>query len=97
MGPALELQQIQHGGIRFSFQPLDDRHVIVKLGDYRSAPLASAVVSTLEEAVFWLREQAKRQYPESAYAKRLLTHTEREGTLGGTPRPPQRPLLHPRV
>jgi hypothetical protein len=45
-----------------------------RLGDYREKPEAEAILPTMEEAVSWLREQVKARYPDSDYAKRLLTN-----------------------
>jgi hypothetical protein len=71
MDVADELQQLHNSGIRFALQQHYGRFV-VRLGDYRERPQADAILPTMEDAVGWLREQAKARYPESAYAKRLL-------------------------
>jgi hypothetical protein len=68
-----ELRGIQDSGIRFTLQPQDGRFV-VRLGDYRQKSDAEAILPTMEEAVTWLREQVKFRYPDSAYARRLLTN-----------------------
>jgi hypothetical protein len=67
-----ELTAILESGIHYSIQRVD-RTFLVKLGESVDEPLASASVRDIEHAVSWLTEQIKVHYPNSAYAKRLLT------------------------
>jgi hypothetical protein len=73
MDAAEELQRIHASGIVFTLQP-DPRGFVVWLGDYRHDAEAASLQPTFDQAVGWLKEQVKFRYPDSDYAKRLLTN-----------------------
>lgn len=69
----LELEKLTAGGIRFSVAPRDGGFR-VQIGDHLSGDAPCVHTKSLEEAVAWLREQAKECYPDSPYSKALLTN-----------------------
>ena len=73
MDSAEELQKIHASGVLFTVHPCPDGFM-VWLCNYRGDAEAAAMQPTFDQAVAWLREQVKFRYPDSDYAKRLLTN-----------------------
>ena len=66
-----ELQRLYDSEINFSLATFWDGGFIVKLGDPKNGYKAEATVKTFEEAVAWLRAQARIHFPNSEYVKNL--------------------------
>jgi hypothetical protein len=63
-----------HLRLRHFVQSRPNGRFAILLGEYCDAPVASAVVASFDEGILWLREQVKPHFPDSPYAKRLLTN-----------------------
>ena len=63
-----ELEKLTKGGIRFSVTPTSGGYR-VQIGEHLTEEAPCVHTGSLEEAVGWLREQAKHRYPDSPYSK----------------------------
>ena len=65
-----ELDRIRQSGIPFDIELVQDRF-LVSIGPDPACPQGLSLASSFDEAVYWLKEQLKLHYPNSAYARRL--------------------------
>jgi hypothetical protein len=68
---AHELQQLYNSEINFSISTFWDNGFFVRLGDRLNGYPAQANVATFDEAVTWLRGQARIHFPQSEYVRNL--------------------------
>jgi hypothetical protein len=66
MDPACELQRLYESGIQFTLQPDAGCGFLVGHGDYLHRAENTAVLPTLERAVYWLMEQVHPAVPNNA-------------------------------
>ena len=66
-----ELDRIRNSGIPFDIEIWDDQF-LVSIGPDPAQPQIVALTNNIHEAVYWLKEQVKLRYPNSAYSRRLL-------------------------
>lgn len=71
MNALTELDRIWKSGIPFDIEIVDDQF-LVSIGSDPACPQGLALTNSIDEAVYWLKEQLKLRYPNSAYARRLL-------------------------
>ena len=63
MDAASELQEISDSGMIFSLQLCSDGWFQVKVGKYLTGPESEVRVSSVEEAIAWLKREPMKRYP----------------------------------
>jgi hypothetical protein len=66
-----ELQRLYDSEVNFAIETLWDKGFTVRIGDKRNGDKTSTTVKTIEEAVAWLRQQARVFFPNSDYVLNL--------------------------
>jgi hypothetical protein len=64
-----ELQRMYNSEINFAIETMWDAGFTVRLGDKKNGYKVKTIVKTLEEAVTWLRAQARVYFPNSEYVR----------------------------
>lgn len=66
-----ELQRLYNSEFNFSIETFWDAGFKVRIGDKQNGYKASTTVKTLDQAVAWLRQQARIHFPKSDYVATL--------------------------
>lgn len=66
-----ELQRLYDSKINFAIETRWDRGFTVRIGDRVNGYVTETTVKTVEDAVTWLRHEARDLFPDSDYVKNL--------------------------